>query len=53
MKSEEDVALAVNAAAQFFETTEKNICENIIGNGGKLPECFFQKDHYLNKFLGL
>jgi hypothetical protein len=37
MKSEEDVALA----------------ENIIGNGGKLPECFFQKDHYLNKFLGL
>ena len=53
MKAEEDVALGVRGLAYIFNTTPKNICKNVKSNGGKLPESFFQKDHYLNKFLGL
>jgi len=47
LKAEEDTAVAVILLANILSQAPIAICKNIIGNGGKLPECFFDKNHYL------
>ncbi len=52
-KAEEDVALMVKALACIFNLSTKNVCFLIETKGGRLPDCFSLRGHYLRKFLNL
>lgn len=53
LKGEEDVAIAVIILSLVLGISVRNVIGKILANHGQLPECFFEKDHYLNAILGL
>jgi len=43
----EDVAISVMLQARIWQLSPAHICEHIQKNGGLLPECFDDGNHYL------
>ncbi len=53
LKGEEDAAVGVIILSLALGISVKALIERVMAKNGQIPECFFEKDHYLNTILGL
>jgi hypothetical protein len=47
LKAEEDVTVGIMVLSSILEMTPKEVCRGVSVNGGRLPEAFSIKNHYL------
>ena len=53
LQGDEDVAVAVILLSLIFGLSVQFVIKKIMDKKGQIPECFFEKGHYLNLMLGL
>ena len=51
LKPEEDVLISIVLMAFVLNEPVHYVVQSLLVYGGKLPECFFEEGHYLNKIL--
>ncbi|MFP4515099.1 MAG: hypothetical protein ACLFNO_03805 [Parcubacteria group bacterium] len=54
LKAEEDVTVAIAVITEILKesnATMKNVADVISEDGGQLPYCFYDKDHYLHTYF--